>query len=121
MLHTNIARLGRGGVYLPNLYCAKEGFWQAPQHWSVCCTRAGQDETPFSELEDAGMTLIALSGIVLAQNFFLPLSDVLATARRVYAGLRLASLAIFWVGLVISAAKWQPLPIAEPGQRGPDE
>ena len=52
----------------------------------------------------------ALSGIVLALIFsFLPLSDVLATARRVDAGLWLASLAIFWVGHVISAAKWQLL------------
>ena len=52
----------------------------------------------------------ALSGIVLALVFsFLPLSDVLATARRVDASLWLASLAIFWVGHVISAAKWQLL------------
>ena len=52
----------------------------------------------------------ALSGIVLALIFsFLPLSDVLATARRVDASLWLASLAIFWVGHVISAAKWQLL------------
>ena len=52
----------------------------------------------------------ALSGIVLALIFsFLPLTEVLATARRVDAGLWLASLAIFWVGHVISAAKWQLL------------
>jgi uncharacterized protein (TIRG00374 family) len=50
----------------------------------------------------------ALSGIVLLLIFsFLPLSDVLATARRVDAGLWFASLAIFWIGHVISAAKWQ--------------
>jgi uncharacterized protein (TIRG00374 family) len=52
----------------------------------------------------------ALSGVVLALVFsFLPLSDVIAAARRVDAGLWLASLAIFWVGHVISAAKWQLL------------
>ena len=52
----------------------------------------------------------ALSGIVLAVIFsFLPLSDVLATARRVDASLWFASLAIFWVGHVLSAAKWQLL------------
>ena len=51
-----------------------------------------------------------LSGIILALIFsFLPLSDVLATARRIDASLWFASLAIFWVGHVISAAKWQLL------------
>lgn len=50
----------------------------------------------------------ALSGIVLALIFsFLPLSDVFATARRIDTRLWFASLAIFWVGHVISAAKWQ--------------
>jgi uncharacterized protein (TIRG00374 family) len=52
----------------------------------------------------------ATSGVVLALVFsFLPLSDVLATARRVDTSLWFASLAIFWVGHVISAAKWQLL------------
>ena len=52
----------------------------------------------------------AVSGIVLSLVFsFLPISDVLATARRVDASLWLASLVIFWVGHVISAAKWQLL------------
>ena len=52
----------------------------------------------------------ALSGIVLTLIFsFLPLSDVLATARRVDTRLWFVSLAIFWVGHVISAAKWQLL------------
>lgn len=52
----------------------------------------------------------AVSGVVLALIFsFLPLGDVLATARRVDPGLWIASLAIFWVGHVISAAKWQLL------------
>ena len=60
----------------------------------------------------------ALSGIVLALVFsFLPLSNVLATARRVDASLWLASLAIFWVGHVISAAKWQLL-VAKPAEGG---
>jgi hypothetical protein len=45
----------------------------------------------------------AVSGIVLSLAFsFLPISDVLANAS-----LWLASLVIFWVGHVISAAKWQ--------------
>jgi uncharacterized protein (TIRG00374 family) len=52
----------------------------------------------------------ALSGVVLSLVFsFLPLSDVLAAARRVDAGLWLASLGVFWIGHVVSAAKWQVL------------
>src|SRR5262245_47002316 len=52
----------------------------------------------------------ALSGSVLALVFsFLPLSDVLATAQRVDASLWLASRAVFWVGHVSSAVKWQVL------------
>ena len=52
----------------------------------------------------------ALSGIMLALIFsFLPFGDVVAAAKRVDARLWLASFAIFWVGHVISAAKWQLL------------
>jgi len=54
-----------------------------------------------------------VSGIVLSLVFsFLPISDVLATAQPVDANLWLASLVIFWVGHVISAAKWQQLLVA---------
>jgi uncharacterized protein (TIRG00374 family) len=50
------------------------------------------------------------SGLVLGLIFWLmPLSDVIATAERVDAPLWLASLAIFLIGHVISAAKWQLL------------
>jgi uncharacterized protein (TIRG00374 family) len=52
----------------------------------------------------------ALSGIVLALIFsFVPLRDILAAARRIDASLWLASVAILWIGHVISAAKWQIL------------
>jgi uncharacterized protein (TIRG00374 family) len=58
----------------------------------------------------------ALSGIVLALIFsFLPLGKVLATAGRVDTRLWLASLAIFWIGHIISALKWQLLAVRGAG------